>query len=167
MRTFGCASRTALRMTATPLDLPTPVEPSTAKCLLSISSMRDARGDRLVVMQRADRRAVLGAGVDEAELLAPDDAGGVADRGIGGDAALESVPAFFVAHDLAHHVDARDRAEAPAASVALDLGDHADEAPRSRQDAHEITDGRALFLAGPRDRYGDARLRAAHAQNDA
>ena len=39
MRRFGGDFRTSLRSSDTPVDLPTPVEPSTAKCLDSISSI--------------------------------------------------------------------------------------------------------------------------------
>ena len=130
---------------------------------------RDAGGNALVVMQRADGRAVGVAVIDEAQVFARDHAGGVADRGIGRHASLETVAAASVLHDLAHDVDARDRPlrRVRAAHVlALDLGDHADQAARAGVDAHELADRRARLRAR-RDRNGDPRLAAAHAEDRA
>ena len=45
---------------------------------------RDARGNGLVVMQRANRHRPFRAGIDEAQFVASDHAGRVADGGIGG-----------------------------------------------------------------------------------
>ena len=130
---------------------------------------RNAGGDGLVVVQRADRRAVRIAFVNEPEILASHHAGGVADGGIDRDAAPEMVVPALVLDDLAHHVDAGDgvfRHQSAAGVLALHFRDHADEPARAGEDANEVADGGARQLARLRYRNRDASFGAAHSEND-
>ena len=118
MRRSGRDFRSSCRMIATPEDLPTPVVPSTAKCLPTISVPLMIAADAGVLLQMADiDRARAGHLVDDAQLGVGHHGDAVADRGIVGDAALEAGAARGVAHDLAHQVElrGRDKSLVPAA----------------------------------------------------
>ncbi len=69
MRRFGRVSRIFCRMMATPLDLPTPVAPTMAKCRLTRLIDVDVHADVGVLLQVADMRMVgVGRAVDEPQF---------------------------------------------------------------------------------------------------
>jgi hypothetical protein len=111
MRKFGRTSRMARNSTATPLDLPTPVLPRSAKCLPSMSSTLMAASIEAsccglpILMIAAPqvsntmRRAV-----------AAQEAGGVANHGIAGDITLKQESAVVMRADLAEKIHPCQRA---------------------------------------------------------
>ena len=145
IRRSGCSSRIFCRMIATPFDLPTPVVPSTAKCLLTRLLDVDLRRNRVVLLQHADRIELGVAAIDDAQLAIGHQHRRLADDRIFGDAALEVRGARpGLGFDLADQIQPRDAA----ARVVLvahrtfgDLGDHADDDRTAAQDPEEFADG--------------------------
>src|SRR6185312_782223 len=121
----------------------------------------DMDGDVLVLLQRADLRAVAGrAAVDDAQLALAEHGGGVADGRIVGDAAREAA-----GDHLADEIEAGDLAELGAAGGGAhgllgDLGDETDDQRLRRRDAHELADGRRVGGAHMAGGELDGRARA-------
>ena len=112
----------------------------------------DVGGDRGVLLQRADvDRAGAGHVEDQPQLALRDEADGVADHRIFGDAALEE-GAFVAVLDLAQHVERAGR-ELRALRVERDLGDDADDERFAGADAEEFADGRAHVAVGDREAH--------------
>ncbi len=128
----------------------------------------DVGADRGVLLQVADVDRV-GAGdiVDQAQLIARDQRGRIADRRIVGDAALEMGLAVIALPDLAHHVEARGRTKTLLARGCRDvlrhLRDHSDQQRLGALDAQELADGDRSFAdrVDALQRQADARRRAA------
>ncbi len=128
----------------------------------------NTHGDGVVVMQFANVGAVGIARENEAQVVARDDAGGVADGGISRNAALEALAGDGVAGDFAHHVDPGDGAlgqRDAAVVLRLHFRNHADQPALTGENSHEIADRGPHVRAALRNRNGDARFAAAHAEN--
>ena len=165
MRRSGRARMISVRITVTPLDLPTPVEPRIAKCFeirLSTSMCAAMALSWLSWPMLIVRRP--GGRVDQPQLVARDHVGGVADRRIVRDAAAEGLAAFGVCRNLAHQRDIGDGAII-AGLIGFgvpggNLGDHPDEREGTRIDGEEFSDGGAAAFAEQRLRQTNLGLGA-------
>ena len=159
-------------MMATPLDLPTPVAPTMAKCRLTRLVDVDVHADFGVLLQVADMRMVgIGRAVDQAQLARGELQRAVADVRIFHDAALEVRGTAFAGTNFADQIEARDFAIGRAArwrrhGLFADIGDQADDQGLGGHHAHEFSDCRLLAAVAARAEF-DGGLRTCDADDAA
>src|SRR3977135_969563 len=148
IRKFGRDLRISFSSSDTPLDLPTPVEPSTAKCFESISST-STQAMTEGACCKVPTEICSGPGIGRAQLLIGNQLDGIADRGIVGDTALE-FGAVRPAEDFAEQID-RGTGNISVGRRQVFAGylrDHRDDGRICAADADEPSDGCPYFRGG-------------------
>ena len=156
-----------LRIAATALDLPTPVEPDHREMLRQHVVGVEVGRNRRVLAEVADGDGARPAGgVDQVQLVAADHHHRIADRGVVAHAAAEAAASRGGALDLAEQVDAgHDAGAVDLLGPQRDLGDHPDQRGAVAFDRDELADGRPLRTFRQREREADARLGAFHREH--